>query len=150
MGPEVPDQDLRQARDHPLSIAQEHVGTSGPVPEVVVRVPVDFVAYRRLRRRVRLASLGFALVATWLVYVLVVLVGLSDSRMAIVPYLLLCGLGVTAWWTLRGMWRRSRAARPVVLSADAGPGALIGVPELDQPPRPHRSLTGEIGPPARW
>ncbi|HUX71054.1 MAG TPA: hypothetical protein VMV41_11125, partial [Cellulomonadaceae bacterium] len=64
--------------------------------------------------------------------------------------LLLCGLGAAAWWILRAVWRRSFAARPVVLSADAGPGALIGVPELDEPPRPHQSLTDEIDPPTRW
>jgi hypothetical protein len=116
----------------------------------VVRVPVDLLAYRRLRRRARLASLGFALVATWLVYLVVVLSGLADSRMAILPYLLLCGLGATAWWALRGMWRRTLAARPVVLSADAGPGALIGLPELDEAPRPHQSLTGVVDPPTRW
>ncbi|MHB1490025.1 MAG: hypothetical protein ACYCTH_05940 [Cellulomonas sp.] len=147
---EVPDPDLRQARDHPLSAAEARAGQAGPARELEVRVPVDVLAYRHLRRRARLASLGFALVATWLVYLVVVMSGRDDPRAAILPYLLLFGLGAAAWWALRGLWRRSYAARPVVLSADAGPGALIGVPELDEPPRPHRSRTGEIDPPARW
>lgn len=115
-----------------------------------MRVPVDLLAYRRLRRRARAASLGLALVAVWFVYLVVVLAASPDPRLAIIPYLLLCGLGATAWWTLRGMWRRSFAARPVVLSADAGPGALIGVPELDEAPRPHQSLTDGFDPPTRW
>ncbi len=150
MVPEVPDPDLRQARDHPLNAAEARAGLTGPAREREIRVPVDVLAYRRLRRRARLASLGFALVATWLVYLVVVMSGRDDPRAAILPYLLLCGLGAAAWWILRAVWKRSFAARPVVLSADPGPEALIGVPELDQPPRPHQSLTGEIDPPARW
>lgn len=150
MVPEVPDPDLRQARDHPLTAAEARAGLVGSAQEVDARVPGDVLAYRRLRRRARLVSLGVALVAVWLVHLVLVMSTRDDPRAAILPYLLLCGLGAAAWWILRAVWRQSFAARPVVLSADAGRGALLGVPELDEPPRPHRSLNGDIDPPARW
>ena len=106
--------------------------------------------YRRLRRRARFATLAFVLVAAQLAYLTARAAGESDPRPAILPFLALCALTATAFWVLRSMWLRSFAARPAVLPVDPGPGALRGLPELDEPSGRHIGLNGEVEPPRRW
>ena len=112
--------------------------------------PTDLVEYHRLRRRARLATLAFLLLAARLVYLLMTLVSGPAAPLAFVPFLALAVLAAVAWPVLGRLWRRSAAHRPVTLSINPGPGELRGVPELDQPSAPHIALSGEVDPPTRW
>lgn len=106
-------------------------------------LPYDIRAYRRLRWRARVVTVLLLAPAVPGVSMLVsaptafVFVYLS-------LYLMLAGWGI---WTA---WRTSFRARPQPWLAEQGPGARLGVPELDEPPRPHLGLTGERPPPTRW
>ena len=115
-------------------------------------VPTDVAEYHRLRWRARRATLAVLLVAAWLVYRMVRIVGQDgdDTRLAMVPYLGLCLLGAVAWFVVRPRWLASLAARPRVQTLDPTPGELYGIPELDEPPQRHRGLSGVEKPPVRW
>lgn len=109
----------------------------------------DAVAYRRVRRGAVRWTAVSALI--WL-YVAACLVKAFVERNV-------AGAWVFLWWglgtiplvlVLRQRWRAVADARAVWLPRGAGPGALAGVPELDEPARPHAGLAGDIPPPRRW
>jgi len=111
----------------------------------------DRVAYLRLRRRARIASVAFLLVGARLAYLLARLADGPVSPFAVIPFLGLVVLGVVAWVVLRGMWRRSFAARPVTLRLDPATGELVDpTAVVDAPPGRHQSFTGEVRLPRRW
>ena len=113
--------------------------------------PIDRVAYRRLRRRARVATGSFLLVGVWLIYRMVRLADGPVSPLAMIPFLALIALGFLAWAVLRGMWRRSFAARPVTLRLDPATGELMDpAATLAERPRRHQGFTGEVRPPRRW
>ena len=116
-------------------------------------LPVDRLEYRRLLWRSRMVTA--VLSAPFVVGVLqiVALAGSDgDSRRSAALVFLFLGLyTIVAGWALFRVWRRSFAARPVVLAVDATHAEQIGVPGLDDlPPGRHRSLSGEQELPQRW
>jgi hypothetical protein len=114
-------------------------------------LPTDLVEYRRRRRAARIATLLVAVLAAFAVASIVAIMREGgDTRIAMVPYILLLWLGVLAWLVVVPLWRRSYAARPVTLPVDPTPGQVYGIPELDEPPRDHRGLSGQEPPPTRW
>ena len=115
-------------------------------------LPTDFAEYRRRRRLARLASLVLALVLGRLLWALVVLASRDDPTraLAMVPYVPIVGLGALGGVVLGRLWRWSFAARPVVQSLDPTPGEVYGIPELDEPPRRHVGLSGDVQAPRRW
>ena len=101
----------------------------------------EFHTYVRLRRTARCALIGFAVVAAYLAFIMIRTSRSEQlSRLAIIPYLMLCALCVTAFWVLRALWRRARDARPEMSADDDG----------DNEPRPHIGLNGKVDPPSRW
>lgn len=116
-------------------------------------LPTDRAAYRRLERRAILWTLVFGLAVVTLAVDVVGRFLLSDGfdrRMGVVPFLLLAAVLVAAWFVLRPMYREAAAARPVTLPEHPTPGQIYGMPELDDPPRRNRALSGEEDPPKRW
>lgn len=112
---------------------------------------VDRVPYVRARWVARVATVAFAVVAVILGRAVAVLVGTGGmSPIAVLPFLMLCVVGVLAWVVLGRLWRRVGDLRPVVLPVDAGAGALQGAPERDAADGHHQSLSGEVAPPTRW
>lgn len=109
--------------------------------------PIDRVAYLRLRRRARVASGSFLIVAVWLIYRMARFAG---DPLAIIPFLVLFAVGALAWVVLRGMWGRTFAARPVTLRLDPDTGELSDPATVEEPPRRHQAFTGEVRPPRRW
>jgi len=116
-------------------------------------LPVDRVEYRRLLWR---SLVGTAVLAVPLVLGVTQIVTLvasddGDTRPAAFVFLFLSLYTIAAvWWAVR-LWRRSFAARPVVLAVDATYAEQVGVPGLDDPaPARHRSLSGEQELPPRW
>ncbi|MBU4216154.1 MAG: hypothetical protein KJ792_16070 [Actinobacteria bacterium] len=107
------------------------------------RLPYDIRAYHRLRWRARAATLVLGLPAV-----------LLGARLVGQPspflFVSLSLYVIVAGWGVVTAWRTSYRARPHVLRDDDLPGARIGVPELDEAPRPHLGLHGDIDPPARW
>lgn len=106
-------------------------------------LPYDIRAYRRLRWRARAVTVTLAVPAMLGVSTLV-----SNPTPFVFVYLSL--YLIVAGWGIWTVWRTSYRARPQPWLADQGPGARLGVPELDEPPRPHLGLTGEQPPPTRW
>lgn len=115
-------------------------------------LPIDFAEYRRLRRRARVLTLACAVVAAPLTYRTVLALGAEGEarRPGLIAFVALGALAYTAWRVVVPAWRRSWASRPTVLALDPTPGQIYGIPELDEPPRRHRGLTGEDEPPTRW
>ena len=115
-------------------------------------MPTDFAEYHRLRRRARQLTVAFLLPAGYCVYRMGVALGREgpERKEGIGSFFAICVLAALAWWLVVPAWRRSFAARPVVLPLDPTPGQMYGVPELDDPPRRHTAFSGEIEPPTRW
>lgn len=116
-------------------------------------LPTDRAAYRRLERRAVGATAAFAVVVAVLGVDAVVRFRLEDPsqrRLGVITFLLLAAVLVAAWIVLRPMYRAVAAARPVTLPADPTPGQVYGIPEMDEPPRRNRALSGEEEPPKRW
>jgi len=116
-------------------------------------VPDDRDLYHRLRWQARCITVVAAIPFALMLSTLVTLAGAEDPQLHAAAGLIFFMLGLytigaaaALWWA----WRRSYRTRPVVLPLDAGPGAAMGVPELDAPPRPHLGLNGEVPPPQRW
>ena len=102
--------------------------------------PTEVDVYARLRRTARRATIGFAVVAAYLAFVMIRTSRSEElGRLAIIPYLMLCALCVLAFWVLRALWRRARDARPDIRTGDD-----------DDEPRPHIGLNGMVDPPRRW
>ncbi|MGV8977546.1 MAG: hypothetical protein ACOH17_05830 [Cellulomonas sp.] len=117
---------------------------------MVQPTPVDRVAYLQLRRRARVASGSFLVVGVWLFYRMARLASGPTNPLAIIPFLALAALGVLASVVLRRMWRHSFAARPVTLRLDPDTGEFVDPAAAEEPPRRHRTFTGEAQPPQRW
>jgi len=117
-------------------------------------LPVDRVEYHR-RRWIARGVTSVALVLTglrvrrlWLSFVT------DDANVRLVGGWLfflagleVIALGMVTVWA----WRRSYAARAVVLPVDASAAVAAGVPELDGMPEVrHVGLSGTVEPPRRW
>ncbi len=116
-------------------------------------VPTDRLGYLRLRWRARVVTVVVAVPFGLMLAELVVRARSDDPFLHKSAAWVFFQLGLYSivgalvlWFT----WRRSFHARPVVLRHDAGPGETMGVPELDEPPRPHVGLSGQVEPPSRW
>ena len=115
--------------------------------------PTDPAAYRRLRWRARTWTLAVAAVVVAITTHILVLTSSSDAttrKSAALVFLdgsLLVILLVPVLWF---QWRRSFHARPQQLSVDDGDGTWMGVPELDEAPRPHLTLGSGEEAPRRW
>lgn len=107
------------------------------------RLPYDIRAYHRLRWRARVATAVLALPAAAL-----------GTQLAAQPsafvFLYFSLSVILAGWGVVTVWRTSYRARPYPLRDGDLPGARMGVPELDEAPRPHVGLHGDIRPPDRW
>lgn len=112
-------------------------------------LPVDRVPYLRARAIARVATVVTLVLAGYAAFRMVVLAA-SGNPFAMVWFLMLVAVTWVGGVGLFRAWRRSRSLRPVVLSVDPTPGEVYGISELDQPPQPHRSLSGEVEPPRRW
>jgi len=114
--------------------------------------PTDVAEYRRRRRLSRWASLVAAVIVGYLALATgaALLTEGGPDPVGLIAFLLLAAALAVSWNVLGRLWRRSFAARPVTLSTDPTPGEVYGMPGLDDPPRPHRGLSGEEQPPTRW
>jgi predicted membrane channel-forming protein YqfA (hemolysin III family) len=116
-------------------------------------VPTDPRAYRRLRRRARAWTAVVVAVVATTVAEIALRVGSDDPQTQASAAstffhaaLVLACLVPVLWF----QWRRSFRARPQRLSVHDGDGAWIGVPELDEPPRPHLTLGADGPAQHRW
>ncbi len=116
-------------------------------------VPTDPDAYRRMRWQARGITVAVLIPFAFAVAQMISLAGNDDPTVSVTAGWAFFQIGLYAipaglivWWA----WRRSSRARPVVLAHDAGPGATMGVPELDAASRPHVGLNGDAPPPSRW
>jgi hypothetical protein len=107
------------------------------------RLPYDIRAYHRLRWRARVATVALLLPAIPLA------VQLAATPTAFF-FLYLALYLIVAGWGVATVWRTSYRARPHPLRDGDLPGARVGVPELDEAPRPHLGLHGDVDPPTRW
>ena len=97
--------------------------------------------YLRRRRTARLASLGSALIAGRLIYLMVrVLNGPVPPVALILWMVLVVHLAISAV-VLGWLWLRSKNARPE---------PLVDPDEPAPPPRQHPAFSGELEPPKRW
>jgi hypothetical protein len=97
--------------------------------------------YLSRRRTARLASLGSALIAGQLIYLVIRLNQEGTNRFALIPWLVLVVHLAFSAVVLRWLWLRSKKARPEPLV------------DPDEPPparRQHQAFSGELEPPKRW
>lgn len=122
-------------------------------------LPVDRVAYLRLRWRARVVTLvAAAPVGLVLVPAVVAAVRADDPQVNASAAWWFFQLGlylVVASWAVGRAWRRSFAARPYTQTLDdlgaARPTpAAQGVPTLDDAAGRHLGLSGRLEPPRRW
>lgn len=112
-------------------------------------LPVDRVAYLRARAVARAATIAALALGGYAVYRMLGYAA-SRDRLAMAWFVVLLWVAAVGFVALRSLWRRSRSLRPVVLSADPTSGEVYGIPALDEAPRPHAALSGELEPPRRW
>jgi len=97
--------------------------------------------YLSRRRTARLASLGSALIAGWLIYLMVRVLNGPVPPVALILWMLLAAHVALSAVVLRWLWLRSKNARPEPLV------------DPDEPPparRQHQAFSGELEPPKRW
>lgn len=101
------------------------------------------------RRRAQWLTVSFSLVAVYLTFVVVrALVGSEGvNPLGLVPFLLLCVHLALGRLVLGHAWRNVSATRKAEEALDP---TLERVPQLEEPPRFHRGLSGEDEPPTRW
>ena len=140
MVPEVPDPDLRQARDHPLTTPPLETGRDGSRRSfgrrLVLAAVISLYALRLLLNLVRVALatggpevvVGDEIVAAPLLAESFFVASLLD--------VVLIAVSVP-------LWRRALAARPRRVTP-------VLDPLLDPGPHAHRSLTGAVELPSRW
>ena len=112
-------------------------------------LPVDRVAYLQARAVARAATSATLALGGYAAYRMVGY-AVSGDRLAMAWFVALLWVAAAGFVVLRSLWRRSRSLRPVTLSADPTPGEVYGIPALDEAPRPHTALSGEVEPPSRW
>lgn len=112
-------------------------------------LPVDRVAHLRARAVARMATTVTLGLGGYAAYRMLGYAAGRD-RLAMAWFVVLLWVAAAGFVVLRSLWRRSRSLRPVVLSADPTPGEVYGIPALDEAPRPHTALSGELEPPRRW
>lgn len=115
--------------------------------------PTDPGAYRRARWRARAWTGVVVIVIVTTVTEIALRVGSDDTQTQASAAstffhagIVLACLVPVLWF----QWRRSFRARPQQLSVDDGDGTWIGVPELDEAPRPHLTLGAGEEAPRRW
>jgi hypothetical protein len=114
-------------------------------------LPVDRLAYLRLRWTARIGTAVAAVPAGYLLLRLVAIARAGgDTRVGGLVFFMLALYLIGAGWVCHRLWRRSFLARPHVGHVDDGPATASGVPELDAAPRAHVGLGGEVEPPTRW
>jgi len=97
--------------------------------------------YLSRRRTARLASLGSALIAGQLIYLMVRVLNGPVPPVALILWMLLAAHVAFSAVVLRWLWLRSKNARPEPLV------------DPDEPPparRQHQAFSGELEPPKRW
>ncbi len=96
------------------------------------------------RRRAEWLSAGFALLAAYLLAVVVRALTRTDGPdpRGVIPFLVLAAVVGVALPVLRGVWRRARA--------EAAEERAAGAVPAHEAPRRHRGLSGEETPPTRW
>ena len=122
-------------------------------PAVALSLVADRLAYRRKRWTARLVTAAVLAHQGALVVDVVHRALSDDPRTRASAAFGLFLLGVTSiglGLLVVSLWRRSAAARPVVVPIDASIAEAVRIPELDAAPRDHLGLHGHVEPPQRW